>query len=179
MWGYIGEIVGEDALLGEIEGSKTYLYTHLHFKLGYNKGRIVSAELSTRADLKYDITNDKVSHPVKFTYSVAFEASNLEWKDRFKDIHETRFLPKSFEIHWLSIINSFVLVLLLTAFLTIIMMRVLKNDLSRYMEVDDEALDEEEVTKMYIAENSIFRSFLDKINLFLLSVAVRLEIDSW
>jgi len=144
MWGYIGEIVGEDALLGEIEGSKTYLYTHLHFKLGYNKGRIVSAELSTRADLKYDITNDKVSHPVKFTYSVAFEASNLEWKDRFKDIHETRFLPKSFEIHWLSIINSFVLVLLLTAFLTIIMMRVLKNDLSRYMEVDDEALDEEE-----------------------------------
>jgi hypothetical protein len=144
MWGYIGEIAGEDALLGEVAGSKTYMYTHLHFKLGYNKGRLVSAELSTREDLKKDITNDDVSTPIRFTYSVGFEASNLEWKNRHKDMHENRFLPKSFEIHWLSIINSFVLVLLLTAFLTIIMMRVLKNDLSRYMEVDDEAMDEEE-----------------------------------
>jgi Endomembrane protein 70 len=59
---------------------------------------------------------------------------------------ESRFLPSSFEIHWLSIINSFVLVLLLTAFLTIILLRVLKNDFSRYMELDDEAVEEEEVS---------------------------------
>ena len=55
------------------------------------------------------------------------------------------FVPTSFEIHWLSIINSFVLVLLLTAFLMIIMLRVLKNDFARYMDLDDEALEEEEV----------------------------------
>jgi hypothetical protein len=59
---------------------------------------------------------------------------------------ESRFLPSSFEIHWLSIINSFVLVLLLTAFLTIILLRVLKNDFSRYMELDDDAMEEEEVS---------------------------------
>lgn len=53
----------------------------------------------------------------------------------------------SFEIHWLSIINSFVLVLLLTAFLTIILLRILKNDFSRYMEMDEEAIDEEEVRR--------------------------------
>ena len=41
------------------------------------------------------------------------------------------------QIHWLSIINSFVLVLLLTAFLAVILMRVLKNDFSRYMEMDE------------------------------------------
>ena len=58
---------------------------------------------------------------------------------------DSRFLPSSFEIHWLSIINSFVLVLLLTAFLTIILLRVLKNDFSRYMELDDDAMEEEEV----------------------------------
>jgi hypothetical protein len=50
----------------------------------------------------------------------------------------------------LSIINSFVLVLLLTAFLTIILLRVLKNDFSRYMELDDEALEEEEVRCFYL-----------------------------
>lgn len=59
---------------------------------------------------------------------------------------DSSFVPKSFEIHWLSIINSFVLVLLLTAFLLIIMLRVLKNDFARYMDLDDEALEEEEVS---------------------------------
>ena len=49
---------------------------------------------------------------------------------------ENRFLPASFEIHWLSIINSIVLVLLLTAFLVIIFIRVLKDDLSRYMDIE-------------------------------------------
>jgi hypothetical protein len=35
---------------------------------------------------------------------------------------------------------------LLTAFLTIILMRVLKNDFSRYMEIDDSSMEEEEVS---------------------------------
>ena len=39
------------------------------------------------------------------------------------------------DIHWLSIINSFVLVILLTAFLSVILLRVLKKDLAAYMEV--------------------------------------------
>ena len=71
---------------------------------------------------------------------------DLDWNSRMSRYAESRFLPSSFEIHWLSIINSFVLVLLLTAFLTIILLRVLKNDFSRYMELDDETMDEEEVS---------------------------------
>lgn len=50
---------------------------------------------------------------------------------------DSTFLPTTFEIHWLSIINSFVLVLLLTAFLSIILMRILKQDFSKYMEIDE------------------------------------------
>ena len=61
----------------------------------------------------------------------------LNFEDRLKHTQESSFLPSTFEIHWLSIINSFVLVLLLTAFLTIILMRILKKDFSRYMEVDE------------------------------------------
>ena len=52
--------------------------------------------------------------------------------------------PPARQIHWLSIINSFVLVLLLTAFLAVILMRVLKNDFSRYMEMDEDDIVEEE-----------------------------------
>lgn len=65
---------------------------------------------------------------------------------RMERYERNRFLPATFEIHWLSIINSFVLVVLLMVFLTIILMRVLKNDFTRYMNIDEDdeyVLDEE------------------------------------
>jgi hypothetical protein len=46
------------------------------------------------------------------------------------------FLP---QIHWFSIINSCVTVLLLTGFLATILMRVLKNDFLKYSRDDDGA----------------------------------------
>lgn len=45
--------------------------------------------------------------------------------------------PAWLQIHWLSIINSFVLVLILTVFLGIILLRILKNDFTKYMDGDD------------------------------------------
>ena len=41
------------------------------------------------------------------------------------------------QIHWFSIINSCVTVLLLTGFLATILMRVLKNDFVKYTQDDD------------------------------------------
>jgi hypothetical protein len=96
-------------------------------------------------DRRVDITEIEQDHHLQFSYSVEwFEEPNLTWKQRMSRYTDSRFLPSSFEIHWLSIINSFVLVLLLTAFLTIILLRVLKNDFSRYMELDDDVMEEEE-----------------------------------
>ena len=93
---------------------------------------------------RVDITNTNIPQTVSFSYSVEWVEEELEWKDRLVRYADSQFVPPSFEIHWLSIINSFVLVLLLTAFLTIILLRILKNDFSRYMELDDDALEEEE-----------------------------------
>lgn len=42
------------------------------------------------------------------------------------------FFPRSLEIHWLSIINSVILVALLMGFIVVILTRVLRNDFSRY-----------------------------------------------
>ncbi len=51
------------------------------------------------------------------------------------------------QIHWFSIVNSCVTVLLLTGFLATILMRVLKNDFIKYTNVrDDEALEDAEET---------------------------------
>jgi len=152
MWGYIGDISGEDIILGELENSKTYLFPHLHFRVGMEEDshrsggkRIVSVTLSTDSEKKVDITDTTKSLDVEFTYSVEwFTDKDLKWKDRMSRYHDSRFLPNTFEVHWLSIINAIVLVLLLTAFLVIILLRVLKNDFSRYMEIDDQTIDEEE-----------------------------------
>lgn len=146
MWGYIGDVVNEDIIIGEVEGSVTFLFPHLHFYLGYHGDQIVAAKVTTDMDRRVDITNVAVPKSVTFSYSVEFyEEKELLWKDRLTRYADSNFvLPNSFEIHWLSIINSFVLVLLLTAFLTIILLRILKNDFSRYMELDDDALEEEE-----------------------------------
>ena len=73
-----------------------------------------------------------------FSFSVEWvHTPDIAYVHRMKRYADSTFLPTTFEIHWLSIINSFVLVMLLTAFLAIILMRILKKDFSKYMEVDE------------------------------------------
>ena len=47
MWGYLGDFLDEDLIIGEISGSQTYLFPHLHFFFGYNKDQIVTAKVTT------------------------------------------------------------------------------------------------------------------------------------
>ena len=150
MWGYIGDVMNEDVIMGEVEGlSHTYLFTNLIFEIGKNNDQIVSVSLRTDTDKKVDIT--KVDKPidVAFTYQVRFFDDPTPWNQRMKKYAGSEFMPKALEIHWLSIINAVVLILLLMAFLTIIIMRILKNDLTKYMEIEDESLEEEEVRFFY------------------------------
>lgn len=141
MWGYIGDVENED-LTGTSDS--VYLYPHHNFIFGINNNQFVSALITTDVDKRVDISDTSKSKKVAFTYSVKFVEEEIKWKERMNRYTDSQFTTKSLDIHWLSIINSFVLVLLLTAFLTIILLRVLKNDFSKYMELDEETMDEEE-----------------------------------
>lgn len=44
------------------------------------------------------------------------------------------------DIHWLAITNSFVLVLLITSILLLLILRVVKTDLAKYLRIPDEEL---------------------------------------
>ena len=114
-----------------------------------------------------DITDVEFPATVKFSYSVEWVEEDLPWALRMTRYSDSKFLPSSFEIHWLSIINSFVLVLLLTAFLMIIMLRVLKNDFARYMDLDDETLEEEEVRGLMFVPPSIIKTCMNLQSVFL------------
>jgi hypothetical protein len=138
MWGYLGEVVHEEFLLGKsIQGARVYLYPHLHFSIGFNNDQIVTANVTTDARRRIDITDITTGQEIVFSYTVEWiHTPEVKYSERFKRYVDSTFLPTTFEIHWLSIINSIVLVLLLTAFLSIILMRNLNKYFSKYMEND-------------------------------------------
>jgi phosphate/sulfate permease len=73
------------------------------------------------------------------------------------------FFEQDMEIHWLSILNSFVLVTLLTGFIAIIILRVLRSDIIRYTRKEEE--EEEDGLIRFFFPSSIF--LLTKIYLFI------------
>ena len=185
MWIYVGESESEDFLLGHTEASKHYLYTHLHFIIGVNGGQIVTANVSASPNYRQDITTHDPSHEgiphlgesqsgrsgsggahghggggpidVTITYSVQWVQSDVAYESRLEVYSANSFMPATLEIHWLSIINSLVLVMLLTAFLAIILMRVIKNDFTRYMRADDDDEEAEEETGWKLIHGDVFR----------------------
>lgn len=68
----------------------------------------------------------------------------------------TRFLPTSEEIHWVSIVNSLVLVVLLLVALSIIMVRVVKNDFTKALR-EEEGMGADEETGWKLVANDAFR----------------------
>lgn len=165
MCGFFGDVQGDDVIAQDVghiaetagygvtkpKGSSyvgegiTYLFPHLDFTFGMNNGNIVSASVKTDATKAIDISNTHNGKDVEYSYSVSWVKETLEWKHRMKSYTDSSFVTRSPEIHWLSIINSCVLVILLVAFLAIIFMRVLKNDFARYMDIEEDAIEEEEV----------------------------------
>ena len=57
--GYIGDVVDENTILGEMMDSKVYLYPHLHFTIGYNGDQIVSVQISTDVSIAYCLDGPK------------------------------------------------------------------------------------------------------------------------
>lgn len=156
VWGFLGRAEKE----GRADPSehKYYLFKHLHFDISYNKDHVI--EISARTDRNdpnalVDITEDK-GVDVDFTYSVKWRDTDIPFEKRMDKFSHSSSLPHHLEIHWFSIINSCVTVLLLTGFLATILMRVLKNDFVKYANDEDTADDQEETGWKYI-HGDVFR----------------------
>ncbi|XP_049348578.1 transmembrane 9 superfamily member 2-like isoform X2 [Solanum verrucosum] len=125
VWGLIGRVENRE----ETEDTKYYkylLYKHIHFDIHYNMDRVI--EITARMDpySVLDLTEDR-EVDAEFTYTAKWKGTDILFENRMDKFMQTS-LPHILEIHWFSIINSCVTVLLLTSFLATILMRVLKND---------------------------------------------------
>uniref|UniRef100_A0A6T8CVS7 Transmembrane 9 superfamily member n=1 Tax=Prymnesium polylepis TaxID=72548 RepID=A0A6T8CVS7_9EUKA len=169
IWGYVGEL--ETKSIDADHRAHYYLFTHLDFSIAANGPNVI--EVNVSADPLQRVDLGASSNEIEFSYSVRWMNSSVPHGDRMNRYAQYSFLPQAFEIHWLSIINSFVLVLLLTGFLSIILMRVLKNDFTRYASAEEE--EEEEETGWKLLHGDVFR-LPPKVSVFCAWVGIGVQL---
>ncbi|ORX51331.1 hypothetical protein DM01DRAFT_1324505 [Hesseltinella vesiculosa] len=127
----LGETPETDTATGRMP-----LYRHKAFTIDYNKDRIVSVTLEQQdpVDLPHQAALE-----LDFTYSVSWQPTTATFEDRFDRLLETEFFEH--KVHWLSICSSFMMVLFLTGMVSIILLRTVKRDFSRY-DREEEGLDD-------------------------------------
>ncbi|CAA6664728.1 unnamed protein product [Spirodela intermedia] len=137
IWGFIGKVDREDRHPSDYKYS---LYKHIFFDILYNDDRVIEI----------------IDIDVEFSYTVKWKETTTPFEKRMDKYSQLSSLPRHLEIHWFSIINSCVTVLLLTGFLATILMRVLKNDFVKYAH-DEEAADDQEETGWKYIHGDVFR----------------------
>lgn len=151
-WGFLGK-VDKDKL--DPSEYSYLLFKHIHFDISYNGDRVIEINVLTDPNLAVDITEDK-EVDAEFSYSAAWKQTDISFQKRMEKYSKSSSMPQHLEIHWFSIINSCVTVLLLTGFLATILMRVLKNDFIKYSH-DEEALEDQEETGWKYIHGDVFR----------------------
>jgi hypothetical protein len=142
--GFVGAV---DSRTKPAAERKLYLFTHTHFTVFYNQldnnnGVVIYANITADPSKVVELKEGTDDLEVTFTYSVAWVSTDIEFDKRTQLQSITS--KSELEIHWLSILNSFVLVILLTGFIAIIIMRILKSDYSRYARDEEEDNDAED-----------------------------------
>eukprot|EP01136_Pigoraptor_vietnamica_P024185 Opistho-1_new@76964 len=122
----------------------TYLYTHFSIFIEHNGDRIIYANITMDHESSVSL-GEKLEQPISYTYSVTWISTSDTLSDRARRL-ESGVSRRSGEIHWISIFNSLVLVVLLTGLVGVILARVLNNDFARYSRVDAEAIDDDDAS---------------------------------
>ncbi len=129
-----------------------YVYSHLRFEILYNEDRVIHVSVAgeqpksiasffsyCQADLfplvSLGLHGDDMT--IEFSFSVKWRYTDVTFEHRLDYLKNEKLFPHELEIHWLSILNSVVLVVLLTGFVFVIILRILKADYARYSRATD------------------------------------------
>jgi len=126
--GYVGEVDKK----GDV-----YLYTTHSFRLTFNRDRVIDATVAADPASRVKLEEGGAKADVTFAYSAKWHETEVTFEDR--PSHQAASMDgDEVEIQWFSIVNSCVLVVLLTGFLVYIVMKVLKKDYQRYAALEEE-----------------------------------------
>ena len=147
--------------LGYKVGASYFLNNHVSFTIKYHEtpgveasSRIVGVDVEAKSLKTTDSTcqeAESFNHPMQitamtasipFTYDIKWEKSDIAWASRW----DTYLKIKENRIHWFSIVNSLLVVLLLTGLIALVLVRTLHKDIARYnsviMDEESSALDD-------------------------------------
>lgn len=118
-------------------GCATAEYKELLVKFEYYPERSFSTDAPSYVSLRkfQNIEHQKVDGPITYSYSVIFERTDREWAYRWDQYLSID--SETAEVHWLSIVNSFGMVLFLSGMVAHILIRTIKKDISKYKEKGD------------------------------------------
>ena len=91
---------------------------------------------------------------VVWSYSVLFSASDIQWASRW----DPYLKMQDPQIHWFSILNSFMIVIFLSGMVAMILMRALHKDLRRYNESQEDLEQNQEETGWKLVHGDVFRT---------------------
>eukprot|EP01006_Ploeotia_vitrea_P024977 TRINITY_DN57778_c0_g1_i1.p1 TRINITY_DN57778_c0_g1~~TRINITY_DN57778_c0_g1_i1.p1 ORF type:complete len:579 (+),score=59.36 TRINITY_DN57778_c0_g1_i1:37-1773(+) len=121
--------------LGEIHKGDVYLYTHHVFLLSYNRDRVIDAKVATPPNTMVKLPMEGPIN-VTFTYSTYWNETDVAFEDR--PANNLQLFEEEIEVQWFSVVNSFVLCILISTCMVFIVMRLLKKDQARYLLLDEE-----------------------------------------
>jgi transmembrane 9 superfamily protein 1 len=153
----IGTVVGEG------ESKRVYLSSHLNFFLTYNKERVIDINILPDQEKRTDVTNPEGVTTISYSYSAHWSETDKPFERRMHKFLEVNFFAEELEIQWFSIVNSLILVVVLTSFLAFIITRILKRDYQTYEDEDGDDKDREE-SGWKLVHADVFR-FPSHINL--------------
>lgn len=113
----------------------------------------ITAECTNSTAL-LDLSTLRPGDKIAYTYSVFFEASPIEWATRWDAYLNAT--ASTAQIHWFSIVNAFVVVMMLSAVVGTIMLRTLLRDIARYNSLDD-IEDAQEESGWKLCHGDVFR----------------------
>lgn len=128
-WGFIGKMEDESYTSDGL-GPTYYIFKHVHFDALYNGDQVIEIRAFSDPNHAVDIT-EKTEIDIKFTYSISWNSTSIEYKNRMNKYSRASLLPTQRQIHWFSFVNCVVIIVLLMGLLIMLFMRHLKNDLKK------------------------------------------------
>jgi transmembrane 9 superfamily member 2/4 len=115
--------------------------------------KVESCHSSEPLELAADV--DETGMEVIFSYDVAWQKSDVQWASRW----DAYLRVQDEEVHWIVIVNSFMVMLFLSGLIASILIRSLKKDLQRYQEFDiEQDGDSVEETGWKLIHADVFRA---------------------
>eukprot|EP01130_Rhizamoeba_saxonica_P013452 TRINITY_DN5742_c0_g2_i1.p1 TRINITY_DN5742_c0_g2~~TRINITY_DN5742_c0_g2_i1.p1 ORF type:complete len:588 (+),score=65.98 TRINITY_DN5742_c0_g2_i1:10-1773(+) len=120
-----------------------YVYSHIHFNMIYSsddgkEGWVIFSNVTLSEPINF---MDPKVDSIEYSYTATWSRVDVKFEDRIKYYKKMFFdstqHTKEMEIHWISLINSLLLIFFLSFFVVMTFLRAIKSDLIKIEEDED------------------------------------------